>query len=40
MEGAYIGVPLDQLPHVARRVLVELFVAAKYENSDVNRAKH
>jgi hypothetical protein len=36
----YICVSCNELAHIPRRVFVELLVAAKDENGDVDRAEH
>lgn len=36
---AMIGVPCDQVAHVARRILIELLVAAEYKDCDIDGAE-
>jgi hypothetical protein len=39
-EGTYQGPPLEHLPHVARRELVQLLVVAKDDNGHIDGAEH
>lgn len=36
----YIGVPCDHLPHVSRRILVQLLVVAKDEDGNIDTAEY